>query len=165
MRYEVSGIHCLNILNILRKHFFCSKKPSELLIKFGSYRDNRVEEIIIHPNFYKTIDTLQNNIALMMLENEVKTQLPCIMRSEVADNLCHVFSWSSSKFFENAMKLDNVEVFTKGECYTSHLILGKKHEKYVNKGVNNICVGNADNHELNVVRFFACTKYFLILFK
>lgn len=134
------------------KFSFCSKKPSELLIKFGSYRDNQVEEIIIHPNFYRSIDTLQHNIALMMLEKEIKTDLPCIMRTEVADNLCHVFSWSSSKFFENAMKLDNVEVFSKGECYTSHLISGKKHEKYVNKGINNICVGNDEHRELNLVR-------------
>lgn len=131
---------------------FFSKKPSDLIIKFGSYRDNPVQEIIIHPNFYKSIDTLQHNIALIMLENEVKTDdLPCIMKSETANNLCHVFSWSSSKFFENAMKLDNVEILTKGECYTSHLILGKHHEKYVNKGLNNICVGNENRNELDIV--------------
>jgi hypothetical protein len=89
-----------------------------------------------------------------MLEKELPAviDLPCIAQTNVAKNLCHVFSWSSSKFFENAMKLDNVEVLSKGECYTSHLILGKKHEKYVNKGKNNICVGNENHHELNIVR-------------
>lgn len=130
------------------------------MIKFGSYRDNQVQEIILHPNFYKSIDTLQHNIALLMLENEVKTDdLPCIMKSETANNLCHVFSWSSSKFFENAMKLDNVEIFSKGECYTSHLILGKYHEKYVNKGVNNICVGNENKNELDIVGFNLFNKF------
>ncbi|XP_070494388.1 serine protease 46-like [Chironomus tepperi] len=128
------------------------KNPHDLVIKFGSYKENNVEQIILHQNFYKSIDTLQHNIALLMLEKELPAviDLPCIAQTNVAKNLCHVFSWSSSKFFENAMKLDNVEVLSKGECYTSHLILGKKHEKYVNKGKNNICVGNENHHELNI---------------
>lgn len=136
------------------------KNPHDLVIKFGSYKENNVEQIILHPNFYKSIDTLQHNIALLMLEKELPAviDLPCIAQTNVAKNLCHVFSWSSSKFFENAMKLDNVEVLSKGECYTSHLILGKKHEKYVNKGKNNICVGNENHHELNIVRNY---YYFL----
>jgi hypothetical protein len=130
------------------------RNPHDLVIKFGSYKENNVEQIILHPNFYKTIDTLQHNIALLMLEKELPASidLPCITQNNVASHLCHVFSWSNSKFFENAMKLDNVEVLSKGECYTSHLILGKHHEKYVNKGKNNICVGNENHNELNIVR-------------
>ena len=125
-----------------------------MVIKFGSYKENNVDQVILHPNFYKSIDTLQHNIALLMLEKEVPvTDLPCVTKSEIATKYCHVYSWSSSRFFENAMKLDNVEVFSKGECYTDHLILGKKHEKYVSKGVNNICVGNENNVELNIVSF------------
>jgi hypothetical protein len=133
----------------------CSKNPHDLIIKFGSYKENNVDQIILHPNFYKTIDSLQHNIAVLMLERELTgVDLPCITRKNVASNLCHVYSWSNSRFYENALKLDNVEVFTKGECYTSHLILGKKHEKYVNKGINNICVGNENNNELNIVSLF-----------
>lgn len=128
------------------------RNPHDLVIKFGSYKENNVEQIILHPNFFKSIDTLQHNIAILMLEKELPAviDLPCITQKNVASHLCHVFSWSNSKFFENAMKLDNVEVLSKGECYTSHLILGKKHEKYVNKGKNNICVGNENHYELNI---------------
>lgn len=32
------------------------------MMKFGSNQNNDVAQIIIHPNFYKTIDTLQDNI-------------------------------------------------------------------------------------------------------
>ncbi|KAG5678632.1 hypothetical protein PVAND_008288 [Polypedilum vanderplanki] len=128
-----------------------NKRPHDLIVKFGSYKENSVQQIIFHPNFYKTIENLQHNIALLMLEKEVPiVNLPCITKSEISTKLCHVFSWSNSKFFENAMKLDNVEIYSKGECYTQHLILGKKHEKYVNKGINNICVGNDNNIELNI---------------
>lgn len=149
--------------------FFSQRKnPHDLIIKFGSYKENNVEQIIIHPNFYKTIDTLQHNIALLMLEKELPAtvDLPCVSQSNIATNLCHVFSWSNSKFFV-AMKMDNVEVFSKGECYTSHLILGKKHEKYVNKGINNVCVGNVNHNELNIVsfNFFRQKITILIFFK
>lgn len=41
---------------------FCSKKPSELTIKFGSGQSDEVKEIITHPNFFKSIETLQDNI-------------------------------------------------------------------------------------------------------
>lgn len=93
-----------------------------------------------------------------MLEKEIYDgDLPCITRSNVDEN-CQVFSWGSIKSFENLMKVDNVQLFTKGECYTAHLINGKKHEKYVNKGNNNICVGqqhgqNSNSYDLDIVRF------------
>lgn len=41
---------------------FSSKKPSDLVIKFGSGQSNEVKEIITHPNFFKSIETLQDNI-------------------------------------------------------------------------------------------------------
>lgn len=92
-----------------------------------------------------------------MLEREIyetDLHLPCITKSHVNDKLCQVYSWNSAKNFENSMKVDNVEVLSKGECYTSHLVSGKNHEKYVNKGNNNICVGNEGHFELDIVRFF-----------
>lgn len=57
------------------------------------------------------------------------------------------------------MKIDNVNVLTKGECFTFHLINGKNHEKYVRNGNNNICAGSYHNqyarqYELNIVRDF-----------
>jgi hypothetical protein len=61
------------------------------------------------------------------------------------------FSLGATRRSENSMKVDNVEVFTKGECYTSHLVSGKKHEKYVKSGNANICVGNSHNYELDIV--------------
>lgn len=94
-----------------------------------------------------------------MLEREVfDDNLPCITRSNVDSSRCHVFSWGNSKTFENMMKVDKVEVFTKGECYTSHLISGKRHEKYVNKGNNNICVGSPHKYELDIVRLLCVIK-------
>lgn len=90
-----------------------------------------------------------------MLEREIYDgDLPCIIKNNIDNTRCHVFSWGNHKNYENSMKIDNVEVFTKGECYTSHLIRGKKHEKYVNKGNNNICVGSANHYELDIVRLF-----------
>lgn len=91
-----------------------------------------------------------------MLEGEIyNSEFPCITKTNVDNSKCHVFSWGNSKSHENYMKVDNVEVLSKGECYTSHLIssliTGKRHEKYVNKGVNNICVGNANRYELDIV--------------
>lgn len=91
-----------------------------------------------------------------MLEGEIyHSEFPCITKSNVDNSKCHVFSWGNSKIHENFMKVDNVEVLSKGECYTSHLIssliTGKRHEKYVSKGVNNICVGNANRYELDIV--------------
>lgn len=91
-----------------------------------------------------------------MLEGEIyNSEFPCITKSNVDNSKCHVFSWGNSKITENFMKVDNAEVLSKGECYTSHLIssliTGKRHEKYVNKGVNNICVGNANRYELDIV--------------
>lgn len=91
-----------------------------------------------------------------MLEGEIyNSEFPCITKTDVDNSKCHVFSWGNSKSNENYMKVDNVEVLSKGECYTSHLIssliTGKRHEKYVNKGVNNICVGNANRYELDIV--------------
>jgi hypothetical protein len=41
---------------------FFSKKPSELVVKFGSDESSDVKEIYMHPNFYKTMETLQDNI-------------------------------------------------------------------------------------------------------
>lgn len=96
--------------------------------------------------------------ALLLLENEIHDgDIPCIQSANIDRSRCHVFSWGSLKSSENLMKVDNVEVFTKGECYTSHLINGKKHEKYVNKGNNNICAGSlhhqyARQYELDIVR-------------
>lgn len=91
--------------------------------------------------------------ALLMLEREVYDgDLPCITKLNVDKSRCHVFSWGSAKNYENMMKVDNVEVFSKGECYTSHLISGKRHEKYVNRGNNNICVGSPHKYELDIVR-------------
>jgi hypothetical protein len=92
--------------------------------------------------------------ALLMLETEVYDgDLPCISNSNVDNTRCHVFSWGSSRHSENSMKVDNVEVFSKGECYTQHLINGKRQEKYVQRGNNNICVGNANRYELDIVSF------------
>lgn len=89
-----------------------------------------------------------------MLETEIYDgDLPCISRSNIDTSHCHVFSWGNARNYEHMMKVDNVEVFTKGECYTSHLISGKHHEKYVNKGNNNICVGNANRYELDIVSY------------
>lgn len=153
---------------------FHSKRPSDLIIKFGSDQNDEVKEIITHPNFFKSIETLQDNIvsyfensfltmlelyfiqkALLLLEHEIYDgDLPCIIKNNIDNGHCHVFSWGNHKNYENSMKIDNVEVFTKGECYTSHLISGKKHEKYVNKGNSNICVGSANHYELDIVRLF-----------
>lgn len=92
--------------------------------------------------------------ALLMLEEEIYDgDLPCISRSNMDSSRCHVYSWGSAKRSVNSMKIDNVEVFTKGECYTSHLISGKHHEKYVSKGNNNICVGSQNQYELDIVSF------------
>lgn len=139
-----------------------------MVIRFGSDQRDDVKEIITHPNFFKSIETLQDNIvrnwkihsflycrtffqALLMLETEIYDgDLPCIIKSKDVHR-CHVFSWGTSKFSENSMKVDNVEVLSKGECYTQHLISGKKHEKYVHRGNNNICVGNANRFELDIV--------------
>lgn len=88
-----------------------------------------------------------------MLEREVYDgDLPCITKTNVDNSQCHVFSWGNAKSYENSMKVDNVEVFSKGECYTAHLVSGKRHEKYVNRGNNNICVGSHNNYELDIVR-------------
>lgn len=101
-----------------------------------------------------------------MLEREIYDgDLPCIARTNIDNSRCHVFAWGSTKNFENSMKVDNVEVFTKGECYTAHLLSGKRHEKYVNKGNNNICVGNAHHYELDVVSMVALTLNFFLLLK
>lgn len=90
-----------------------------------------------------------------MLEQEIfDGDLPCISRSNMDSGRCHVYSWGNGKNSVNSMKIDNVEVFTKGECYTSHLINGKRHEKYVSKGNNNICVGSQNQYELDIVRLF-----------
>lgn len=145
-----------------------------MIIKFGSDQSDDVKEIITHPNFFKSIESLQDNIvsfcertetsltkiyhfttffqALLMLETEIYDgDLPCISSSNVDNNRCHVFSWGSAKNFENSMKVDNVKVFTKGECYTQYLINGRKQEKYVHRGNNNICVGNSNRYELDIV--------------
>ncbi|CRK96248.1 CLUMA_CG009675, isoform A [Clunio marinus] len=131
-----------------------NKKPSDLIIKFGSDHKDEVKDIFTHPDFYKTMDTLQDNIALLMLEREIYDgDLPCIIKYNVDDSRCHVYSWAPWRFariFENSMKVDNVEVFTRGECYTSHLISGNHHEKYVSKGNNNICVGNVNRYQLDI---------------
>lgn len=85
--------------------------------------------------------------------------LPCITRTNINNQRCHVFAWGNSKNFENSMKVDNVEVFSKGECYTSHLVSGKKHEKYVKSGFSNICVGNSRHrYELDIVRNLTAVK-------
>lgn len=160
----------------LSKLLIYSKKPTDLIIKFGSDESDKVEKIFMHPNFFKTVDTLQDNIvrilidiktisdiistkfqALIMLDREIPdVDLPCISKSNIDNSRCHVYSWAPWRFaknFENSMKVDNVEVFTKGECYTSHLIDGKRHEKYVSRGNNNICVGSVNQYELDIVSF------------
>lgn len=99
-----------------------------------------------------------------MLEQEIYDgDLPCITRSNMDSSRCHVYSWGSAKRSVNSMKIDNVEVFTKGECYTAHLINGKRHEKYVSKGNNNICVGSQNKYELDIVRLFFI-DFFRIIF-
>lgn len=86
-----------------------------------------------------------------MLEREIYDgDLPCIAKQDIDMSRCHVFSWGVQKSYENLMKVDNVEVLTKGECYTSHLIKGRGTEKYVNKGDNNICAGNGNRFELDI---------------
>lgn len=90
-----------------------------------------------------------------MLDREIYDgDLPCISRANVDDSQCHVFSWGNGKNYENSMKVDNVEIFSKGECYTAHLVSGKHHEKYVNRGNNNFCVGSQNHYELDIVRFY-----------
>lgn len=88
-----------------------------------------------------------------MLEDPIPNHdLPCIKKHNIDNSYCHVFSWGSTKSSENSMKMNNMEVLTKGECFTQHLINGKHHEKYVRKGDNNICVGNKYHYELDIVR-------------
>ena len=89
--------------------------------------------------------------ALLMLETEIYDgDLPCIQSNNIDNARCSIFSWGSAKNFENTLKVENVQVFSKGECYTQHLINGKKHEKYVNRGNNNICVGSSNRYELDI---------------
>lgn len=46
---------------------FYSKKPSELVVKFGSDESSDVKEIVMHPDFFKSIETLQDNIVKFIL--------------------------------------------------------------------------------------------------
>lgn len=89
--------------------------------------------------------------ALLMLDKEIfDKDLPCITKSKNINlEQCHVYSFNTKSL--DSLKVDDVEVFKKSECYTALLIIGKKHEKYVNKGNNNICTGNSDHHELKIV--------------
>lgn len=50
-----------------------SKKPGDLMVKFGSDQHDEVSEIITHPNFYKSIDTLQDNIVKTLLHSRMKS--------------------------------------------------------------------------------------------
>ncbi|CAO1320798.1 unnamed protein product [Diamesa tonsa] len=128
-----------------------NKKAADLVIRLENDDQERyVKNIIIHPNFFKTIDTLQDNIALLMLDKEIyDMDLPCITKSKNINlEKCHVYSFNTK--FHDSLKVDDVEIFKKSECYTALLINGKKHEKYVNKGNNNICTGNSDHHELKI---------------
>lgn len=89
-----------------------------------------------------------------MLDKEIfDMDLPCITKSKNINlEKCHVYSFNTKS--HGSLKVDDVEVFKKSECYTALLINGKKHEKYVNKGNNNICTGNSDHHELKIVSIF-----------
>lgn len=106
-----------------------------------------------------------------MLDKEIfDKNLPCITKSKNVNlEKCHVYSFNTKS--HNSLKVDDVEVFKKSECYTALLINGKKHEKYVNKGNNNICTGNSNHTELKIVSIFIrqskslLTKLDLIYFR
>lgn len=85
-----------------------------------------------------------------MIEREfTHGDLPCIKKRNIDNSYCHVFSWGTTKLFENSMKINNMEVLPRGECFTQHLISGQRHEKFfVSQGNGNICVGNRHRIEL-----------------
>lgn len=71
------------------KLIFHSKRASDIYIKFVSDEKDAVKDIVVHPNFVKTMDTLQDNIvSLNHLKNSSST-IPQLNVNSYSSGTCN----------------------------------------------------------------------------